>query len=183
MPARNLALSLRPWRMLRRVKQSHAAELLGVSQATISRWEAGTQVPSPEQAAQLAGLMTARPATPSDHALLDLVERSSAPVHLICDLSHRLLAASPRRERHWRIAARDLLGMSLWRFASAEIVEAERRLSDIGWFDEAPPAVYVTTQSNSSPEIPIEAGRMRWTRLRLSDGAFARLVQTQDPPG
>ncbi|MDC6133730.1 helix-turn-helix transcriptional regulator, partial [Burkholderia gladioli] len=40
--------SLRRWRTLRRIKQEHAAALFGVSQSTISRWEAGTQAVSHE---------------------------------------------------------------------------------------------------------------------------------------
>jgi len=34
-----LGPQLKRWRALHRVKQSHAAELFGVAQSTISRWE------------------------------------------------------------------------------------------------------------------------------------------------
>ncbi|WP_371350758.1 helix-turn-helix domain-containing protein, partial [Salmonella sp. M265] len=43
LPSSSLGPALRRWRLLHRVKQTHAAELLGVAQSTISRWESGTQ--------------------------------------------------------------------------------------------------------------------------------------------
>ena len=44
-----LGRSLKTWRQLRRLKQTHAAELLSVSQATMSCWENGLQAVSHRQ--------------------------------------------------------------------------------------------------------------------------------------
>lgn len=42
---------LKHWRLLNRVKQLHAAQMFGVCQSTISRWESGAQDAEPEQRA------------------------------------------------------------------------------------------------------------------------------------
>jgi transcriptional regulator with XRE-family HTH domain len=176
--ADGLGRSLRLWRALRRVKQAHAAELLRVSQAMVSRWEAGTLVPDAEEQARLRQLMSARLDSAGDHALARLVTESSASAHLVCDLTHRLLAASRGRSRDWDFRTPELLGVSLWRFATPEIQAAEAALTDDGWFEPEPPAVELDTGANGSPIVPIRQGRMRWTRLQLSDGAFVRLAET-----
>ena len=54
----------------------------------------------------------------------------------------------------------------------------EAALTDDGWFEPEPPAVELDTGANGSPLVPIRQGRMRWTRLQLSDGAFVRLAET-----
>lgn len=177
-----LGRSLRAWRSARRVKQAYAAEILGVSQATVSRWESGVLAPSLRETGRLADLLTARPGSDADRALLDLVESSSEQVHLVCDLSHRLLAASPVRSREWSLAKEDLVGRSLWRYASAAIRTAEAGLGEAGWYEPLAPALTIETGPNGSNEVPIRPGRMSWTRLRLSDGRFARLVRTHDLP-
>ncbi|WP_207477760.1 helix-turn-helix domain-containing protein [Arenibaculum pallidiluteum] len=174
-----LGPTLATWRAVRGIKQSHAAELCGVSQATISRWESGTQEPTPGQAARLRRLMAARADSAADRALLRLVQTSPHEIHLVCDLTHRLLAASPRRVGAWRVPANALLGVSMWRFASPEIVAAEQRLATLGWFGAAPPEVPVETGENASQDVPIRRGRFRWIRLQLADGSFARLVESE----
>ncbi|QCI69367.1 helix-turn-helix transcriptional regulator [Phreatobacter stygius] len=176
-PAARLGPALKTWRLLLRIKQSHAAELIGVSQATVSRWESAGQEPTGAQAERLGALMAARLDSASDRALAALVRHSESEVHLICDASHRLLAASPARTQGWRITAAELTGTSLWRYASAEIVQAEARLGEAGWFEPLAPAIELATGPNASDAVPIRPGRVRWTRMRLSDGSFARLVQ------
>lgn len=176
--ARQIGRSLRLWRALRRVKQTAAADLLKVSQATVSRWEAGTAAPSAEDQRALRLLMSARLDSAADFALAQLVRRSREPVHLVCDVTHRLLAWSPARERRCRLPGAELLGQGLWRFATPQIIEHERQLDRLGWFEPAPPAVVFDTQAALDQDMPIDCGRMRWVRLQLSDGSYVRLTDT-----
>ena len=96
--------ALRRWRRLRGVKQSHAAELFGVTQATLSRWERGHHRLPDSVACKLSRLLAAPLESAADAGLRRLVESSALRVHLICDLSHRLLAASPARFAEWTAA-------------------------------------------------------------------------------
>lgn len=176
--ASQLGRSLRTWRALRRIKQHHAGELLGVSQATVSRWENGNLAPTPEEQAAIRELLQARADSAADRELARMVNESPRAVHLVCDLTHKLLALSSLRERQCSIPRTDLIGLSLWRFASPEIVAAEAALTDVGWFESAPPAVELHTGENTSTEVRIQKSHMRWTRFRLADGSFARLVET-----
>lgn len=182
--AAQLGRSLRIWRALKRIKQHHAGELLGVSQATISRWENGNLAPTPDEQTAIRELLHARLDSAADRELARMVDESARAVHLVCDLTHRLLALSALRERQCSIPRNDLIGRSLWRYASPEIVAAEAALPDVGWFESAPPAVEIHTGANTSTEVRIVKSHMRWVRFRLSDGSFARLVETLafDPP-
>ena len=168
--------ALRRWRRLRGVKQSHAAELLGVTQATLSRWERGYhRIPDPA-IARLSRLLSAPLDSSADAGLRRLVESSALPVHLICDLSHRLLAASPARLAEWTADAGELRGVSLWRFATDEIRAAEGRLGELGWYDDGAAQLRFWTGANDSPIVTIDPGILVWERLQLSDGTLARLV-------
>jgi transcriptional regulator with XRE-family HTH domain len=171
------ARALKAWRTVRRLKQGHVAELLGVAQSTVSRWEAGRATPDSDEARGLVTLMATPLDGAAEHALGRLVRGAGTPVHLVCDLTHRLLAASPGRTRDWRRPASDLLGRSLWRYASAEIVAAEAALDDAGWFDDGPQAMRITTGANDSNEVPIRPCSFLWSRLQLADGSFVRVVE------
>jgi transcriptional regulator with XRE-family HTH domain len=172
--------AFRRFRRLRGLKQSHAAELLGVSQATVSRWETGALEPSDDARRAIAALIARHGG--EDHALKRLVESATWPVHLICDATHALLAASPARSRQWRCAPHDLAGRSLWRYASDEIRKLEAELPAYGWDMPAGPALAFWTGANRSPSVPIAPGVTLWERLPLSDGRLARLVSTVATP-
>ena len=170
------ARALRRWRRLRGIKQTHAAELFGVTQATLSRWERGQlRIPEPTTR-ELARRLGAPLDSSADAGLRRLVESSTLPVLLVCDLTHRLLAASPAHYAAWRASPAELRGESLWRFASDEIRTAESRLGELGWYDEGIPQLRFWTGANGDPLVPIEPGILLWERLQLSDGTLARLV-------
>lgn len=172
-------IALRRWRVLHRVKQSHAAQLFRVTQTTISRWESGVQAMNPSAQAQLEQLLASRLDAAADQALARLVRESSRPVHLICDLTHRLLACSPARAAEFASPISALLGCSLWRFATPEIIRMEVSLDEAGWREFiAPPALEFATGHNDSDIVPISQSLCRWTRIPLSDGTAARLVET-----
>lgn len=169
-------LPLRHLRRLAGMKQSHLADLMGVTQPTVSRWENGSLPLTVEQTQALQAVFAARPDPAQDAALKRLVETSMSPVHLICDLTHRLLAASPARAADWRVDLGDYLGRSLLVYASEEILAAEARLDDLGWRDGQLASLAFDTGANDDPDIPIRPGPMLWERVRLSDGSSGRLV-------
>jgi transcriptional regulator with XRE-family HTH domain len=170
--------TLKMWRALRRVKQAHAAELFGVSQTTISRWESGAQGVEEDRRVAIMRVLEARLDSAADRQLAMLVARSNAPIHLVCDLTHRLLALSPRRARDCKVAAATLIGASLWPHASESIIALERDLPDLGWLEPAPPVVEGATGPNASDMLVIRPSRFRYTRFQLSSGGHARLVET-----
>jgi transcriptional regulator with XRE-family HTH domain len=181
MTARNPALgpALRRWRLLHRVKQAHAAELFGVAQSTISRWESGRQTIEPEEQAKVEAVVGARLDAAAERVLAALVCESPRAVHLICDLTHRLLACSALRARQFGVPESELIGRSLWPFATEALVALEGTLAGRGWYERpAPPPLECDTGHNRSQIVRIRQSRCRWTRLLLSDGAPARLVET-----
>ncbi|WP_194791884.1 helix-turn-helix domain-containing protein [Pseudomonas sp. UFMG81] len=171
--------ALRRWRQLHRVKQSHAAQLFNVTQSTVSRWESGALALDPIAQQILEQLLAARLDAAADQALARLVRQSARPVHLVCDLTHRLLACSPSRAAQFARPVSELMGRSLWRFATQQIIDQECALDALGWREVlAPPALEFASGSNDSSLVPIRQSLCRWTRIPLSDGTAARLVET-----
>lgn len=173
-----LGRALRNWRSLHRVKQAHAGELLGVSQPQILRWESGVQQPAEKQADMPENLLSARLASAADARLARFVRGSVGPVHLVCDFTHKLLAYSEARAQEFRVSRSELEGSSLWGSASIDIVTAESKLESLGWYGKLPPTLMFETGFHSGRLVEIPRARFAWTRFRLSDGSYARLVET-----
>lgn len=173
-PFPNFGPRLKRLRRSAGIKQLALADRVGVDQATVSRWERGQQVPAePMQRRVWAELS---PPLWEDAALKRLVEHSADCVHLVDETAHICLAYSRARAADWQTSQRALLGMSLWRFATDEIQQAEAELAETGWWDDQNPEPRVLRTSERRDLIRIRAGYMRWERLYLSDGTPVRLV-------
>lgn len=175
---RHLGECLRTWRVLNKVKQAHAAELLSISQPTVSRIEKGLLRPSPAERAAIFELLAARLTAAADHELARLVNTSKASVHIVCDLTHRLFAASPSRQSEFRVPVAELMGQSLWKFATEEFERLEEELPDLGWYDGAAPAITVSTRGCDYSEVTVPGGEFKYVRFRLANGSHARLIET-----
>lgn len=158
-----------------RLKQSGLAELLGVDQATVSRWESGRHSPEPKIQAEVFERLL--PYRSDDTALRRLVETSQDCIHLVDEATHNCLAYSAGRANEWGVGRRDMLGISLWQFATEEIQKAEMELEQSGWWSDLSPEprLFITSQSNGR-DIHIRAGQILWERVYLADGTPARLV-------
>lgn len=158
-----------------RLKQHGLADLLGVDQTTISRWESGRQTPETDVQARV--FQTLLPYRSEDSALRRLVETSPECVHLVDEATHVCLAYSASRARDWKVGQRDMLGISLWQFATEEIQKAEQELEASDWWSAVSPhpKLFVTSQADDVG-IRISAGQILWERVYLADGTPARLV-------
>lgn len=170
--------ALRRFRILNGIKQGHVAEHLAVTQASVSRWESGMHEPDAAIRERILAMIAANAGNDADAALKRLVETSSVPVHLVCDATHRLLAASPARAMAWADSADSFLNRSLWAFASPEIVAAEEGLADRGWYDRPFQRLEFHTGHNGSVVIAVLPGTMRWETVPLADGRIGRITTT-----
>ena len=174
-PLPSFAKRLKRQRIAIGLKQDALALALGVSQTTVSRWESGANVP--EESVQQRTLQCVASTKTDDTALKRLVENAALCVHLVDEANHTCLAYSRHRAEDWGATERQLLGVSLWQFATEEIRLAESELADHGWWDNViPEPKTVVTSQAIFPELRISAGGMLWERIYLSDGTPARLV-------
>ena len=171
----NNALLLKRIRQYNGLKQSHIAELLQVTQATVSRYERGDLEISLDKIDKLLKVL-GESRTSSDFSLRRLISNSSMASHLICDTTHRLFVASPARVQEWRRDQTELCGQSLWRFATDPIREAEARLETVGWHAGRVSAAVTYTCGRQGAEMHIRPGWLLWERIQLGDGTICRLV-------
>ncbi|WP_259782886.1 helix-turn-helix domain-containing protein [Aestuariispira ectoiniformans] len=172
---------LKRWRRAQDIKQDYLAETLGVTQASVSRWERGQQIPAPHLLRIIQSMMAGNQRrTRLDAALKRLVMRSRDCVHLIEDQSHNLLISSAAREAEWQRPQSDLLGVTLWQFATEEIARAEESLDNLGWWDGQIDCLAFPVQGREGPPLRVAPQHVLWERLRLEDGSHVRLTTSID---
>ncbi|MGJ3262397.1 MAG: helix-turn-helix transcriptional regulator [Salinarimonas sp.] len=168
--------ALRRARQLRGMKQSHLAELVGVRQGTVSKWESGLALPSPAQARRLATLFAARLDAQRDAWIRRLVEGSRRPVHLMCESTHRLLAASPMRVLEWRRDPAEVAAEPLLRAAPDDLRRAEALVTASRADAQESPPFVVRTAGRRGGQYEVAPALLLWESLQLSGGEWVRLV-------
>lgn len=165
--------ALRQWRRQNRMKQSAAGDLLGVSQATISRWESGQGVMSPGQRRRLRDLL-GRPASRSQALARHLVTRAPGLAGLV-DRDLVCLAASAEAAREHGVPQSMLEGLDFRPLLPPRTLEVMDRLAAHGFFDGA------VASARAVFHVPLLNGRQRLADhlaipYRDEDGAVLMLL-------
>jgi transcriptional regulator with XRE-family HTH domain len=166
---------LRRFRRLRALKQTALAEMLGVDQATVSRWESGRQNPDLGTQRRLRSLMQAT--GPHQDVLLKHWINSAVGYTSLSDENRVVIAASPSFCEYQRIDASEIVGMSLIPAFTEELESLWGIAIEHGFLEGD--IASVTTISRAH----LLSGRERnigtiavWTPVPLADGRYLRRV-------
>ena len=166
---------LRRFRRLRALKQTALAELIGVDQATVSRWESGRQSPDLSMQQRLRDLM--RRIEPREEVLLSHWINASVGYTVLCDEDRIIRAASPSYCTIHGIAASDVVGMSSIPAYTAELERALWLAVDRGFFEGDVASITVVGRANALSGRPRDIpGISVWTPVPLTDGRVLRRV-------
>ena len=126
---------LRRYRLSHNIKQSALAEDLGVTQAMVSRWEAGLVDPSPVMQARIRVLLALEPAIP----LVDWRRQVALEPGLaaVIDPVGQIETVSQGLARLMARPAAEIEGQYVDEAFSGDMPQLFRRLKNAGFFDEA----------------------------------------------
>lgn len=166
---------LRRFRRLRALKQTALAEIVGVDQATVSRWESGRQNPDLRMQQRLRDLM--RRIEPREEVLLKHWIDASVGYTVLCD-EHRIIraASSSYCDIHG-VSPAEVLGRSSLPVFTADLERALWLAVEQGFFEGEVASVTVVSRWN------MLSGRRRgvggiavWTPVPLADGQIWRRI-------
>lgn len=166
---------LRRFRRLRALKQAALAEMVGVDQATISRWESGRQSPDLAMQQRLRDLM--RRIEPREEVLLKHWINTSVGYTVLCDEDRIIRAASPSYCNIHGLSPTEVLGLSTIPSFTAELERALWLAVDRGFFEGEVASVTVVGRNNALSGQPRDVpGMSVWTPVPLADGRVLRRV-------
>lgn len=119
------------YRRLKKISQEELAEILGVSAATISRWESGRQVPdliSQEEIKKRIPLLNMSTAA-------DWVYRVSHAhdYELLTDVASNILAFSKGAEQYWKLQSAPFIGLNILEVMPGGIKAVEAEFARFGY--------------------------------------------------
>ncbi len=166
---------MRRFRRLRALKQVALAELIGVDQATVSRWESGRQSPDLAMQQRLRDLM--RRIEPGEEVLLKHWINASIGYTVLCDEDRIIRAASASYCSIHGLSPAEVLGRSTIPTFTAELEQALWLAVDRGFFEGQVASATVVARTNALSGQPRKIpGISVWTPVRLTDGRVLRRV-------
>lgn len=166
---------LRRFRRLRSLKQTALAELIGVDQATVSRWERGQQSPDLGMQQRLRDLL--RRIEPGEEVLLKHWINASVGYTVLCDEDRVIRAASPSYCSIHGLSSTEVLGLSSIPVFTAELERALWLTADRGFFEGEVASATVVGRVNALSGRPRDIpGISVWTPVPLTDGRVLRRV-------
>jgi transcriptional regulator with XRE-family HTH domain len=161
------APQLRQFRRLRAIKQIVLAEMAGVDQATISRWERGRTIPDSAMQKRLCSLMRR---TPNDEALLRHWIKSS-PAQVVLSTPDRIIvAASSGYAAAHGVAPDEIVGMSTRPMYTEENEFIWQRNRQHGFYRGEVASTLSVLRARRLLSGQLSGVKVLWTPVKLSDG-------------
>ena len=161
------AHQLLSFRRLHIIKQATLAEMLGVDQATISRWETGRMVPDRRMQQRFQNLVRRQP---SDEALLKHWTTSALGEFGVFTKDRVILAASRAYALNQGVAPDEIVGLKTTPQHTAESERCYRALVEHGFFRGDVVSVLAIARANSlSGHARNRVTKAIWSATRISD--------------
>ena len=149
--------------------------MLGVDQATVSRWESGRQLPDLGMQRRLREMM--RRAEPNEEILLKHSINASIGYTMLCDEDRIIRAASPSFCEIHGVSEAAIAGMSTMGAFTGELERMLWIAVEHGFFEGEVASVRVVSRFHSlSGTWRDAAGIVCWTPVPLADGQILRRV-------
>jgi DNA-binding XRE family transcriptional regulator len=169
------AAELRRFRRLRAIKQTALAEMLGVDQATISRWESGRQIPDLGIQRRLRALMHG--AGSRDEVLIGHWVSAAVGNTVLVDAARLMRAASMEFRQLHGLGGADLAGRTAAPLFSEEMEALWWQVVERGFFEGELASVTIVSRfhllSGGQRDLP---GQALWTPIHLSSGEVLQRI-------
>lgn len=171
------AAQLRRFRRLRAIKQAALADMLGVDQATISRWESGRQIPDLGIQRRLRALMQG--AGSRDELLVVHWIATAVVDTLLIDAARIIRAGSAETCRRHGLTPTAIAGQAAAPLFSEEMDALWWQAVERGFFEGEIASATVVSRyhllGGGQRDIPCRA---QWTPIHLSNGEVLQRIDT-----
>lgn len=168
------AASIRRLRQANGWKQAALAELMGVDQATVSRWERGLQIPEVTMRRKLVELMRSR-LPELDRLQLVSIQASPNPA-MAFDHGLRVLAASAQAAAMHDLTPAEMVGESLSNRLSPDLVQALELAERHGLWRGDVAAMHFFAKF-AAPDCQPRCAQVVWTPVIVAGGDLVVCAQ------